>query len=388
MKITDIKLRIVEVPQQPNVFYAPVSGTRTPKAVPVPPGRRPLFSYEFVPSDRPYRIPFIHVQTDEGVEGFCSAGYNSAGAPVVLKMLKSLLVGEDPLDRERLWQKLRGARRLLHVSRSWAGAVDNCLWDLAGKVAELPVYKLMGAVRDRIPCYWSAMEIPAEQNLRDALQAKEMGYYGYKFHSYKGPRDDIANFEEVREGVGDDFHLMQDAAATYTLSEALKVGRVLERLGFFWFEEPVPDTDLAELQTLVRELDIPILATEGFCGEMIPLVAQYLRAGATDLLRGSTTSGITTVLKLAHFAEMYNTSIELVSESDRGLYGLVGTHVSCAISNTTYLEDWRDRNRLGKEFGILNAPKAIDGCMVPPEGPGFGAEIDWDWMQKHTVAEL
>ena len=108
-------------------------------------------------------------------------------------------------------------------------------------MAGLPVYKLIGAVRDRIPCYWSAMEIPAEQNLRDALQAKEMGYYGYKFHSYKGPRADIANFEEVREAVGDDFHLMQDAAATYTLSEARKVGRALEELDFFWFEEPVPD---------------------------------------------------------------------------------------------------------------------------------------------------
>jgi L-alanine-DL-glutamate epimerase-like enolase superfamily enzyme len=303
-------------------------------------------------------------------------------------MLKSLLIGEDPLDRERIWQRLRGARRLLRVSRSWAGTVDNCLWDLAGKVAGLPVYKLIGAVRDKIPCYWSAMEVPAEQNVRDALQAKEMGYYGYKFHSYKGPRDDIANFEDVRRAVGDDFDLMQDAAATYTLSEALKVGGALEELGFLWFEEPVPDTDLAELQTLVRELDIPILATERFSTEMVPLVAQYLRAGATDLLRGNSAPGITTVLKLAHFAEMYNTNVELVSESDKGLYGLVGTHVSCAISNTTYLEDWRDRHQLGKECGILNAPTAVDGCMVPPDGPGFGAEIDWDWMRKRTVAEL
>ena len=112
---------------------------------------------------------------------------------------------------------------------------------------------------------------------------KQQGYRGYKLTLYDGPAADIPRAEAAREAVGDDFPLMLDAVAEYSFEQALEVGEALARLGYRWFEEPVPDRDIAALEQLTRRLEVPILATETVSLRELP---QFLERRAIDMARG------------------------------------------------------------------------------------------------------
>jgi len=241
-------------------------------------------------------VSLLRIQTDEGVEGICTGG-----DPGVLQRLRSDLVGADPLDHGLLYQKMLWAFRFKHLSTMGGIApFDNALWDLRAKLAGLPLHRFLGTVRDRVPCYLSAPSYPTmEESVEEAVSAKKRGYPGYKLHAFHGWQKDIQVFREVRKAVGSDMYLMQDAAQTYTYTEAVRVGRALEELDFYWFEEPVRDVDLYNLQRLTHELDIPIATTE-LVGTDFQDVAQriYLKAG--DIVRTDTNrAGISSIMRIA-----------------------------------------------------------------------------------------
>ena len=168
---------------------------------------------------------------------------------------------------------------------------------------------------------------------------------------------------------------------------ALRVGRVLDELGFGWFEDPLADQDQIALQRLCTELDIPIVALESLMHD-IDLSAVWLISGATDSLRVNARHGTTSLLKLAHLAELHGARVEM--NGPGGLFGLVHAHLMCAISNTSYYEYFPNGSRdvIGKEIGLLNPSVPEEGYVVPPSTPGWGAEWDWSYFEKKCVAEL
>jgi len=193
--------------------------------------------------------------------------------------------------------------------------------------------------------------------------------------------------EKLRQHVGPDYDLILDPVCSYTLREAIEVGRVLEDLDFVWLEEPFHEQKMHHYQELCAELTIPVMATEMLMYDM-NLSAQWLIQGATDRLRANARHGTTQVLKMAHMAELYGTNIELNGVG--GIYGLVHTHLGCAIANNDYFElgvggGWL---KAGREMGMANPPQIVDGCLVPPDGPGWGAEWDMAFLQSRTVAML
>src|SRR5207237_5652570 len=116
----------------------------------------------------------------------------------------------------------------------------NCLWDIAGKIAGLPVCQLLGQVRDRIPAYETGGDGDGslETYLKVIERAREAhGITAYKFHNYTGAREHVKLFRQVRQAVGDDYVLINDPVVSYSLREAIEVGRVMEELGFLWLEE-------------------------------------------------------------------------------------------------------------------------------------------------------
>ena len=116
------------------------------------------------------------------------------------------------------------------------GAVDVALWDLGGKIANLPVYKLMGGYRDKVLAYaTSLMHGTAEEYIEEALDCKARGYTGYKVHPLGDYKVNIELFKAVRKAVGDDMNLMMDACGAYNHETAMKVGRVLEELNYYWY---------------------------------------------------------------------------------------------------------------------------------------------------------
>jgi len=380
MKITHIALHVVEIPDQKG---------RILKLVQVPGLGRTQYTHRSEPTNAPQYQVIMRVQTDEGVEGICGVGNGAGDLSQMVELLRANVLGEDPFKREYLFQKLQLGTRWVYQKPGWFGAFDNCLWDIAGKVADLPIYKLIGQVRDGVPMYQTAGDGPLEMYIDHIEQGRKLGIRAYKPHSYKGGKADIPIMRALREYVGPDFDLILDPVCSYTYREAVEVGHVLEELDFVWLEEPFHEQKMHLYQQLCDELTIPVMATETLMHD-VGISAERLINGATDLLRANARYGATQVLKMAHFAELYSTSVELNGRG--GLYGLIHASLGCAIANNDYFEggvgENASRGKMGLEIGLMNPPEIVDGCLIPSDGPGWGAEWDMDLLQERTVEVL
>ena len=375
MKITAVKLYILEHPEHKSSGH---------KLVQVPNLRRIQYTHKGLPTDLPARQAFIQVETDAGVTGKCTTTMSTNQ----VEILRVQVVGEDALDREKLYQMLHKGTRWVYQPPGWFGDFDNCLWDIAGKAAGLPVHALVGRVRERFPVYLTGGDGTVEDYLAAIATGKTMGIHAYKFHSYKGGKADIPILREVRETVGPDYVLLHDPVCSYTLREAIEVGHVMEELDFVWLEEPFHEQKMNLYQELCRELTIPVMATEMLMHD-VGLSAQWLIHGATDRLRANARHGTTQVLKLAHFAELYGTNVELNGQG--GLFGLVHAHLGCCIDNVDFYEYFfltaEGNRRQGQEWGMLNAPLIADGHIFPPDAPGWGAEWDEERFRSLVAVE-
>jgi L-alanine-DL-glutamate epimerase-like enolase superfamily enzyme len=335
-------------------------------------------------------LGLLRIRTDQGIEGHAFLGSASNPAamdgPGLIRSLKPLLMGSDPLERERIHQAMRLASRT--VSYRTIGAVDTALWDLAGKAANLPIHALMGTCRNAILAYASSQRLPdpaayAEQ----ALSLKASGWRAYKIHPPRDPAEDIRVCKAVRAAVGDEFRLMLDSTWAYTYPDALRVGRAIEALGFDWYEDPLADEDIYNYVKLRQKLDIPIMATEFPAGglDTYPI---WLTERATDYLRGDIPNkgGLTTMLKTAHLGEAFGLRYE-VHHSGNSLNNLANLHLCMAIHNTTMFEvllpDGAHKYGMARELEI-----DADGMLHAPTGPGLGAEIDFALIERKTEAVL
>ncbi|HEV8632994.1 MAG TPA: enolase C-terminal domain-like protein [Chloroflexota bacterium] len=382
MKIAQLKAVVVELPDStaPRARIVTVPGTER-------------YTHQWLPGAGPEHELYLRVVTDEGVEGVCTANVTPSHAshprltPQLLDVLREQVIGDDPLRREELYQKLHRGTRWVYQTPGWFGAFDNCLWDIAGKVAGLPVCRLLGQVRDRIPAYHTGGDGDGEPatylKLFEEVRAR-WGITAYKFHNYRGARQNVGLFRELRRQIGDDFGLINDPVCSYSLREAIEVGRVMEELGFVWLEEPFREQELRAYQELCAALTIPVMATEMLMHD-VDLCAQWLIAGATDLIRVNARNGTTAAMKLAHFAELHGTTVEL--NAGGGLGNHLHVQLQCAIANTQYFEHFAHHAERTMEAGIANPVEVVDGHLSPSMSPGWGAEIDWDYVRTRTVQE-
>ena len=336
------------------------------------------------PSKGRPRQHFIQVDTDEGISSRCTSDMPVA----YIEALSHQVMGENPLARERLYQMLHKGTRWFHYKPGWFGDFDNCLWDIAGKAAGLPVHALIGRVRDRLPVYLTSSGPRLEDYLEHIEQGKEFGVNAYKFHTYKGGKADMPIFEKTREAVGPDYELINDPVCSYDLREAIEVGHLMEALDFIWLEEPFHEQKMSSYQELCSQLTMPVMATEMIMHD-VGLSTQWLIQGATDLLRGNARNGTTQVMKMAHFAELYDANIELNHYG--GLFGHLHAHLGCCIDNTGFVESDQSSGdgprKAGQAWGITNAPIIEDGHVAPNDLPGWGAEFDEDKFTSLIVEE-
>jgi L-alanine-DL-glutamate epimerase-like enolase superfamily enzyme len=339
---------------------------------------------------RTWLFPLMTLETDSGVTGHSMAYGKQGEGRATLNLLKEVveprLVGEDPLEHGKLWEGLmRKTRDLRLVTDALTGMVDVALWDLRGRALDVPICDLLGRCRDRMPTYATASRFLAtpEQVYEEARGVEESPFHGYKLQLWDGPKNDIPRYRAAREAVGPDFPLMEDAVAGYSFVEALEVGRVLDELGFYWFEEPIRDQHLAQLKRLADDLRVPILATETARLYDIP---EYLRHSAVDLARGDvhTTGGITGLYRAATACDLFGVGLEIHTAATP-LLDVANLHVACAVSNGTFLESHHELFR----FGLVGSPLTPDdeGYLHVPSGPGLGVHLDMDWIDNHTVDE-
>jgi len=380
MKITGINIDVLEIPGQTRRIH---------QLIQVPGLRRTQYTHTGHDTGEQAYCFLMRVTTDSGITGECTIEWNATPASLmsVLELLRLHLIGEDPLYREFIYQKLLLGTRWVYQRPGWFGAVDNCLWDIAGKAADLSISQLLGRMRDAVPIYQTAGDGPVELYMEHVDAGRELGIRAYKPHSYKGGDADIPIMGKLREYVGDDYDLMLDPVCSYTFREAVNVGNALEDLGFVWLEEPFHEHKMHLYQELCASLTIPIIANETLMND-VGVSAQWLIHGATDRLRANARHGTTMVVKMAHFAELYSTTIEL--NGTGGLFGIVHAHLGCAIANNSYYEHSVGSGHFGaaRLVGLTNPPTIVDGALVPPDGPGWGAVWDNDVVRKNTAQTL
>ena len=336
------------------------------------------------------QLGLVTVKTDAGIEGHAFLGSSIRSAAIdargLIEFLKPQLMGKNPLDRARLNQALMAQTRAVML-RS-IGAVDVALWDIAGKVAGLPIHRLIGTQRDSIRAYASSSTLGSvEAYVQQALEVKAAGYHAYKMHPPKDRSLHIPMLRQVREAVGDDYPLMYDPAAIYSYGDAVRIGRIIEDLGYVWYEDPMPVDDVYGYTKLCAELDIPILATEYSSGGF-PGFAHWIQARATDALRGDVAikGGITACLKGAHLAEAFNMEFEL-HHGGNSLNNVANLHVALAIRNCEYFEVLLPH--AVQQYGLVeDLTLGEDGCIRPFAGPGLGAEIDFGLIDANTIEVL
>ncbi|MBM3491404.1 MAG: mandelate racemase [Alphaproteobacteria bacterium] len=335
-------------------------------------------------------LGLLRIRTDAGLEGhaFLGSAQRSAAhdAGSLIAFLKPILMGQDPLDRERLVQQCWSRNRSTTLRA--IGAVDIALWDIAGKVAGLPIHCLIGTVRHSIPAYASSAVLgePAAY-AEEAARFRAAGWRAYKIHPPTAWRTDIKVCEAVRRAVGDDYTLMLDSTWAYQYPEALRVGRAIERLGFHWYEDPLAEDDLYNYVKLRQKLDIPILATEYTPGGLTAFVP-WLTQQATDYLRGDVAvkGGITSILKTAHLAEAFRLNFE-VHHGGNSLNNVANLHVIMAIPNTEFFEvllpDAAQKYGLVEDIAV-----GADGLVHAPLKPGLGYEIDFALIERKRTGLL
>jgi L-alanine-DL-glutamate epimerase-like enolase superfamily enzyme len=352
----------------------------------------------------------IKIVTDEGAEGLYFGGYGHGdreGLPpdqraMLRAKAQTLLVGQDPFDRERFWHWMWVSKTPENI----LSALDMALWDLQGRLFGVPVHKLLGGCRAKVRAYASTypnMGTP-EAYAEHALACQQAGYSAYKIHPYyfQDPvtfapvpgrpshvRHDVEACRAVREAVGDDMVLMFDPWGTYcTYEEALWVGRELEKLDFYWYEHPMPEYRVGAYEKLCRDLEIPVLSPEIAAGSVYTR-ADWIRRSASDMsridvLRG----GITGVKKMVSVCEAYGVRCEI------HMSGFGNLQILGATSEDTC--QYYERGLLAPGVAYDTPPPYLrqicdpmddEGFVRVPQGPGMGYEIEWDYIEDNRLAE-
>jgi len=311
------------------------------------------------------------------------AGHSAAAS------FRDFLIGRNALDREAIWHDWRVADRWWHHLPIYAfGPFDCCLWLLGAQAAGQPLWRYIGGARSTVPVYASSLVLPdADAYATEARAVQAAGLKAYKIHPPGRDLDaDIEIHRAVRAAVGDGFALMSDPVAPYTFEQALRLGRELERLGYLWLEEPLPDENFAALRALTRQLDIPVVGTEVLAKHPYS-VAECIAGRVVDAVRAdvSWSGGITGALKTARLAEAFHMNCELHSTIFHPLE-MVNLHLNAAIKNSTYFELLWPLEQF--DFGLVGGLPVQNGIATLPTTPGLGAELDWDMIDNATMERV
>jgi L-alanine-DL-glutamate epimerase-like enolase superfamily enzyme len=278
--------------------------------------------------------------------------------------------------------------------------VELALWDLAGRKLGVPVWKLLGGYRDRVPAYGSTMcgdELPGglatpEDYARFAEWMKARGYQAIKLHTWMPPvsfapsvRMDLRACAAVREAVGPDYPLMLDANHWYSRTDAYELGKGIQALGYYWYEEPMDEHSLSSYRWLAENLEIPILGPE-YAGGKFHTRGEWAAAGACDILRTGVmdVGGIGPSLKIVHLAEAFNMDCE-IHGGGAGNLALLGAMQNGRWYERGLLHPFLDYEAVPPYLHRRIDPMDAEGFVPLPTAPGLGEEIRFDYIAEHQV---
>lgn len=309
-----------------------------------------------------------------GVRGLGYTYSAAAAAEVAKHKLDGVIRGQDPLDIRGLWQAMVGAVRNIGwrgVAANAISAVDIALWDLKAKLLGLPLYKLLGAVRDNVPIYGSGgFTSYSDARLQEQLASwvDDDGCRWVKMKVGSEPARDLGRVDAARRAIGK-ATLFVDANGAYGRKQAMEFARKFYGVG--WFEEPVSSDDLAGLRLLRDRAPVGMEIAAGEYGYDPFYFRRMVEAGAVDVLQADATRccGITGFLKAAEIAAAY--SIPLSAHTAPAAH----LHVCCAVPHLRHLEWFHDHVRIEQRI-FDGAPRPRAGTIAPdPQRPGLGLDF-------------
>jgi muconate cycloisomerase len=370
MKITNIECIPVSVPIRPELAIRARGG---------------------VHSVSPFLLVRIH--TDDGISGLgevsCTPRWSGedqvTAAHFIRTILQPALCGQDPCDIERLTARMRGALAGHPFTRA---ALEMALWDILGKVAGLPVYRLLGGpVREFVPTKWSISGVEPERAADIARWALEQGFKTMKVKVGIDPIQDVARVRAVRQAVGSTIRIGIDANGAWTPAMAVTMIRRLDEFGIYFAEQPVPPGDVEWLADVRRQVSTTILADESVYSPQDALaIVKAHAAGALSIYVGKS-AGIGPARKIAAIAESAMLGCTIGSNLELGVGTAAMIHLAMATPGIT--ADEFPCDIIGPLYytdEILTEPLSLaDGKALRIDRPGLGIELDEDKVRMYRV---
>ena len=349
-----------------------------------------------------HEIIVVDVHTDEGIQGtgfvtwpLFSHGFTGDVAAALLRRnLKNVILGENPLFTERIWQKMYKAAWKLGtrgIFRKCMAAIDFALWDIKGKRFQVPVSHLFGEQRERVLTYANVgHHLPPDQLAEKAAEYVQKGHKAIKIRgglSAVSLKEASRRVQAVREAIGPDVKLMVDINGSWDADTAIEKLKEWEPYDIYWLEEPVPPEDLTGYVRVRARAGNTYIAG-GEQNEGLNEFRQLIVQGGIDIAQpnASATGGITDWLRIYHFATAYDIPVAPWNLQQ------VHIHMAVGLINVKWVEYFtQDRNffqnRLFKG-PLLREVQTEEGiCFLPPDGPGLGLELDEAEAERALIKE-
>lgn len=350
-------------------------------------------------------LPFTRVHTDGGITGLGENVVNHA--PTLrgnVELLKSILVGEDPFNIEKLWIKMVQQTSFAYMS-SLISAVDVALYDIKAKALGVPVHELLGGLyRRHIRLYphlrgtwnsfpdatknglfsepWGAIDYTPEQLGRHARQLVDQGYTAIKFDPFKPGRDgyhgyrpdeidaSVERVAAIRDSVGPTVDLLVECHGKFNAGTAIKIGKKLEQFDLFWYEEPVPVGMVTAMKKVADAVDIPIAACERLNSKLD--LKEYLEKGAVDVVMFDVgkCGGLTEAMKICSLCEAYQ-----AKAAPHNPFGPVAAIANAHLAAAVHPFLIQEHEQMAP-WAVDPVLKIVDGYLEVPDSPGLGISLN------------
>ncbi len=328
----------------------------------------------------------VRVRTDDGLVGWGEAHAGRApGAVAQLTntTIKALVMGLEATDTVGVWDRVYKMQLASHgmgaASAIALSGLDMALWDIRGKAAGWPLYRLLGGRAKDVPAYAGGISLgyqPPGALVEEALAVTGKGYKALKLRLGDTPANDIARVSAVRDAVGDEVDILTDANAAYSLSDARRVMPALDSAQVGWLEEPFPPHDHRRYREARSFGMTPLAAGENHYTRFE--LQRVMEDGVITIIQPdlSKTGGVTEGQRIAHMASAWKLSFN-PHTSLTGLNVAASIHMLASVDNAGYFEaDLSVFNPLRDDLCSWQAVVDGEGNVRPPDGPGLGVEID------------
>jgi L-alanine-DL-glutamate epimerase-like enolase superfamily enzyme len=377
---------------------------------------------EIIPIDIPYCTPFrvssggtvsgnfviLKILTDEGIEGigssigFGAVGQNRESAMLIMKSLASgLLLGQDPLNTERILSQVD-----IMLPENWRikAHIDYALYDLKGKILNVPVYQLLGGLcREKIPLEWIIMLDEPEVQAEMAVKYVNAGFHSLKLHTGGDLKMAVKRFRTVREAVGPeipigiDMSSLAGAPSHCNAHDALRLIEALVQYNINFAEQPVTTDDIDGFVAIKRRTNVPIVADAS--AQSVVEAYQMIKQGAADIFHTllGRIGGIRKALKYTTLIEAADLDYA-ICVLGTGIEHAVGAHFAVSRSKrekvldelglVLYIHGVTETKGITADVTKEINGKIEKGYLYPPKGPGLGIELNQEVVNRHLASGI